>query len=286
MEGTDVGTEVGGNTKTPTEKHRCYMLTINNFKVGDELLLMNDKHKYCVYQVERGENGTEHIQALIYYANPRSWPKKRYPRAHIEVTKDINAGIKYCSKEETRVRGPYETGEKPVQGRRKDLETIGRQIIEGETNLSNIATENPAIYIRYVKGLTLLKAAVEKNRTEPPKVFWYWGKSGTGKTRTAFEAHKESVYIKDGTQWWDGYNNEEAIIIDDFDGKWPFRDFLRLLDRYPYQGQIKGGYVKINSPYIYITCEFEPHQVFKGENQNHINQVLRRINEVREFLDT
>jgi len=78
--------------------------------------------------------------------------------------------------------------------------------------------------------------------------------------------------------WWDGYEQQEAIIIDDFDGKWPYRDLLRLLDRYPYQGQFKGGYFKVNSPYIYITCEFAPSYFWQG---NEYAQVFRRLKEVK-----
>ena len=81
--------------------------------------------------------------------------------------------------------------------------------------------------------------------------------------------------MKDGTPWWDGYTNQDVILIDDFDGKWPFRDLLRLLDRYPYQGQIKGGYVKINSPHIYITCEFPPADIYQPGNE--LNQIIRRL---------
>jgi hypothetical protein len=68
-------------------------------------------------------------------------------------------------------------------------------------------------------------------------------------------------------------------VIDDFDGKWPYRDLLRLLDRYVYQGQIKGGYVHINSDYIIITCEHRPEEYWSG---NELTQVRRRLDCVHE----
>lgn len=276
---TEVGTKVAGNT-TATKKYRSYMITINNPEVDDEHILRTDKHKYLMYQIEKGENGTQHIQAVIYYATPRSWPKARYPRAHIEPTKDIHEAIKYCSKNDTRVRGPYEFGEKPAPGRRTDLEKIAKEILDGET-IENIALNNPSYYVRYSKGLKELKLSTFKDRTQPPQVFWFWGTSGTGKTAKAIKAHK-TYYIKDGSQWWDGYEQQEAIIIDDYHGRWEFRDFLRLLDENKYQGQVKGGYVKINSPFIYITCEFPPKHYY-GDSENELEQVTSRIDEIREF---
>lgn len=285
--GTDVRTEVNSNTNDVNlKKYRCFMLTINNPSDNDETLLKEDKTKFLVYQIERGENGTEHIQALIYYANPRTWPKKRYPRAHIEVTHDIEAGIKYCSKTETRIRGPYTSGTKPEQGKRTDLEACAIAICNGST-IKEIAVTNPSLYVKYHKGLKALKEEIEDKERDinnPPKVYWYWGGTGLGKTRTAIEKHV-SYYIKDGTQWWNNYQRQDAIIIDDFDGKWPFRDLLRLLDRYPYQGQTKGGYININSPYIYITCEHHPKDIWKWDSEsNMLGQILRRITEIKHFV--
>lgn len=252
------------------------MLTINNPTENDVKTIENDDTSYAIWQFEKGENGTEHIQALIYYKNPRVFPKKKYPRAHIEAVRDLTKSIQYCSKSETRIKGPYEKGEKPQQGRRKDLEAVGREILAGK-DLYDIATENPDYYIRYYRGLTALKDLITEHRNGPAKVYWLWGLAGCGKTKYVHDNHRD-VYIKDGTMWWDGYKQNEAICIDDFDGKWPYRDLLRLLDRYCYQGQVKGGYVKINSPYIYITCEYAPEHFWQ---YNELEQVTRRITEVR-----
>lgn len=288
MSGTEVETEVACNTSKTATKARGYMLTINNFTEEIETKLVKDTYKFLVYQVEKGESGTEHIQAFIYYKNPRVWPKKRYNTAHIEISKSIQASIKYCKKEETRIRGPYEFGEMPEQGRRKDLEEVARSVMSGE-KMENIAKENPEHYVRYHKGLQALRTITIKHRTRKPETIWLWGKAGVGKTKYVIDKHgADNVYIKDGTMWWDGYNNEEAILVDDFDGKWPFRDFLRFLDRYAYQGQYKGGYTKINSPYIYITCEFEPDEIFTSlnaekDNTNTIEQVERRLDRIIEI---
>lgn len=149
-------------------------------------------------------------------------------------------------------------------------------MVKEKKTIVEIADECPREVIKYNRGITALIGYGQKPRTGPPNITWIWGKTGVGKTRWAFDEH-QSVYVKDGTMWWDGYMQQEAIVIDDFDGKWPVRDLLRLLDRYPYQGQVKGGYVQINSPYIYITSDRKPEGYW---DRKIWTQMDRRINRV------
>lgn len=282
--GTEVGTEVKGNTNTLTSvscgKNRNWFLTINNYTSVEISKLNNLECKYIIYQMEEGEEcHTPHIHACIVYKNPRSWPRKYFPTAHIEPVKSLSDCIKYCSKIETRVEGPYERGDKPNQGRRTDLETVACEVLSGK-KLSEVAISDPGMFVKYGRGLTLLREEVQPHRSSSkgPCCIWLYGLAGTGKSRIPHTLFGEdNVYIKDGTPWWNGYDHETCIIIDDFDGKWPYRDFLRVLDRYKYSGQFKGGYLKINSPYIFITCEFPPDHFWQD---NALIQVTRRLKEI------
>lgn len=232
-----------------------------------------------------GTNGTPHLQGYIEFPNAvrGSAIRKNFDgKAHWEVRRGTaKEASDYCKKE-----GSYEEfGQLSQQGKRTDLEEIGDAVLSG-ISTKEIACTYPGAYIKYHKGIEALKQAAKgvfdfKDRTTKPKVIWRWGPTGVGKTRGAREAHT-TYYIKDGTQWWDGYEQQEAIIIDDFDGKWEFRGLLRLLDFAPYQGQTKGGHVKINSPYIYFTCEYPPEQAFHNA-PGEFNQIRRRIDEVIEI---
>lgn len=274
-----LGTDVIGNTRSITSKHRNYMLTVNNPSDLDYETIDNDDCVYSVYQLEKGENGTPHLQALICYKNPRVWPKKKYPTAHIEVARNVPDCARYCQKLETRIEGPWEKGEKPKQGERIDLMEAGDSILNGTKSINDIAIENPSLYIRCHKGLQALEYMKYKDREEAPIVMWLYGKSGKGKTSWVFKYHKD-IYIKDETPWWDGYKQQEVILIDDFEGRMNFRNLLRLLDRYPYQGEYKGGYVKINSKYIYITSEYRPQDLY---SDTALEQISRRLNKVMNF---
>ena len=62
-----------------------------------------------------------------------------------------------------------------------------------------------------------------------------------------------------------------------------FSELLRLLDRYPMQVETKGGSVAFNSPLIIITAPQSPMDMWSGRTQEDLQQLLRRITEVRFF---
>lgn len=224
------------------------------------------------------ETGRKHLQGYVQWTSGRTLTtlKKLNPKGvHWEPAKGTRAQNEtYCTKEEL----AFVVGEPRPEGRqgfRSDLQSVKDMIDEGAT-IEDVAETHFETWVRSHKAFDKYHYMRQKARKDPPRVEWIWGAAGTGKTRYAWE-QPGSKYIKDGTSWWDGYQNESCIIVDDFDGKWPYRDFLRFLDRYPYQGQVKGGYVKINSDYIIITCEHPP-EYFWSDNE--LAQVTRRLSKI------
>lgn len=260
---------------------RGFMLTINN-PTKDDFRKIEEENTVCTRaQLERGENGTLHIQAYLYYKNAVVWPKDKFPTAHIEQARNQGDAAEYCEKSLSREIGPdawsYKRGDIPRQGRRKDLEQIAKEYVDTPKK-KDFCVKNPAEYVKYYRGLQELKNTIKlvpRSLKDPPLIFWIYGLSGVGKTYFPHRFfNEEDIYIKDGTMWWNNYEQQKCIIIDDFDGKWPYRDLLRLLDKYKYQGQFKGGYVDINSKFIFITCEFPPENFWSG---NELKQIKRRL---------
>lgn len=260
-----------------TLKKMCF--TLNNYTPEEEQIIrdyIQAKALFGVYGHEVGEGGTPHLQGYINFHRSMSFKsvKKLLPRIHLEKAKGTDEqNLHYCSKQDTK---PFVHGTPQYSGKRNDLHDLCRVALTGRL-LPQVARDYPTAYVKYHKGILSLVDLMRDPRdiNDPPTVLWLWGPSGVGKTRYAYDhLPPDQIYVKDGTQWWDGYTQQQCILIDDFDGKWPFRDFLRLLDRYPYQGQTKGGYVKINSPIIIITCDQSP-QVFWREHE--LQQLERRL---------
>jgi len=264
-----------------TSRSMCF--TYNNYT--DEILISIKEWKcrYCIIGFEKAPTtGTPHIQGYVEWLSSKRFntAHKLLPGGHWEAAKGTaEQNYIYCSKS----GNFWEQGERKEQGKRNDLEAMANSIIENKKIELSLIEEYPTQFIRYHRGLEKLAGLYLTPRTEKPTILWRWGLTGVGKTRFVYDKHGiANVYVKDSTKWWDGYTQQKVILIDDFDGSWPYRDLLRLLDRYPYQGQIKGGYVHINSPHIYFTCEFPPDEFWKNTE---LAQILRRVADVAEVSE-
>lgn len=75
---------------------------------------------------------------------------------------------------------------------------------------------------------------------------WWVGPTGTGKSRRLW-AEFPDHYPKSLNKWWDGYDNEEVVAIEEMTpaaGQF-LAHYLKIwADRYPFSPEIKGGQLK------------------------------------------
>lgn len=106
---------------------------------------------------------------------------------------------------------------------------------------------------------------------------WIHGPTGVGKSRGIRDLHGESLFVKDPNKWWDGYQGEETILIEDLEPEHKFLGwFLKIwADHYPFKAQVKGGYVSLRPKRIIVTSNFTPEEIF--ENAKILEPIRRRF---------
>lgn len=282
---------------------RNWCFTLNNYEQQDrdklEQFFNEGGARYVIYQPERGVTGdTPHLQGYIIFSNARTLNGVRSifgNRAHWEVAySSAEANIAYCSKESTRDSGAgfgvVEHGTRSSirgtgsgRGHRTDLDIIAERVRDGAT-LRELAEDHPKEIILHSRGINTLQALCVKPRTSPPSVYWFYGPTGSGKSRFANEESPDAYWKDPCSPWWDGYDGTADVIIDDYRRDFcTFASLLRLFDRYPLQLQVKGGYVNIRAQRIYITTPKSPEETWENRTSEDIAQLSRRITLVRYF---
>lgn len=266
---------------------RAWCFTLNNPSqdVASGDLPGWDHQRYRVFQLEQGANGTPHLQGYVVFSVAKSLRRcRRYlSLAHWEPAKaGPEENRRYCTKCEGRLAGPWESGTLPPgQGSRTDLSAACSTLLSG----GSLQEVEPSLFVKYHKGLTALLMLHAKPRAAEPRVFWFWGPTGTGKSRLAAELSGASGYWKPPGKWFDGYLCQDWVIIDDLRSEdYPFQFMLRLTDRYPLFVEVKGGFVSFNSPNIIVTAPGPPDYMYQHKSDvDHYDQLTRRITEIREF---
>ena len=141
--------------------------------------------------------------------------------------------------------------------------------------------------VQSVRMAELYLKYLEPKRDWLTKIRWFYGPSGTGKSRTAREIFKDRDYyttMRNG-KWWEGYDGHENIIIDDIrEHSYKYEDMLAMLDRYEFRVECKGGSRQLLAKEIIITCPKHPEELFAFSGEDN-TQLIRRIHEIREFND-
>lgn len=77
--------------------------------------------------------------------------------------------------------------------------------------------------------------------------------------------------------WFDGYSGQPVVILDDYRGAGNFDYLLRLLDRYPMDVPIKGGFVNWAPRLLFITSNLSPRECFQSLSTDTLLPLYRRI---------
>ncbi len=248
------------------KRSRGWCLTINNPPVEDLFAEHSAKLTYYVVGKEVGESGTPHLQAFVIFKNRARFTavKKCFSKAHIEPQKGTDSeAADYCKKD-----GDFiEVGELPdrVGGatEKRRWEEIWEHAKHGDL-LAIPAQERIRCY-------STLRRIQKDYMITPPDLssvcgVWFHGPSGAGKSFTARKQFP-SAYFKQCNKWWDGYQDQPFVIIDDVDINHSClgHHFKIWADRYSFLAENKGGAIHIRPSKIVITSQYSIDDIWFDE---------------------
>jgi len=267
-------------------KARSVCWTLNNYTINDIAALRDyaKSAKYMVFGYEIAPTtGTPHLQGFTAWENPRSIDKFmtifKTKGVHVERTRSTpRQASEYCKKSDTKdptKTPPFEEfGEVPTQGARTDWESAVKSIKDG-ADIVDVIEAQPHL-LPCQRALREFKAMLLKPLHREVNVIVLIGGAGTGKTRYAYEKYP-GIYSKPRGEWWDGYTGQKEILLDDYYGYLPYCELLRVLDRYPYQVPVKGGFVQAQWDTVVITSNKSPTEWYK---QGLTDALKRRLNKM------
>lgn len=261
---------------------RRWCFTVNNYTADDEELFRTLPCKYLICGKEVGEQGTPHLQGyLILEKNARlSACKKIHAGAHWEIASGTTShNVTYCSK-----GGDFwELGARPSDDGRAggarggDAEKARWDAAKTAALEGRIDDVPSDIYVRYYR--TLKEIAKDHMQKQPDADdvtgVWLYGPPGSGKSRTARERYPDA-YPKMQNKWWDGYQGEPFVILDDLDSDTLGHHLKIWGDRYSFTAETKGGAINIRPKVICVTSNYTPRDLW-GHDPSMLAAIERRF---------
>lgn len=252
-----------------TARSRAWCFTYNNPPSSWE----PGECEYCVYGREHaGSTGTEHLQGYVRFktqkklAGVRLWAEG----AHWEPARGtVEQNFKYCTKE----NDWKELGTRPSFSSNPGGEATKRKWQEAwqlakAGKLEELAAEHPDIMYQHYRTTLLI---AKDHQTKPNDLdgvsgVWLHGVAGAGKSWKARRDYP-NYYLKACNKWWDSYQGEEYVIIDDFDKTHSvLGHHLKIwADRYAFPAEMKGSSKQIRPKRIIVTSQFQIEDIWADD---------------------
>lgn len=275
-----------GNTGTSAQTSESRNYAFTSFALDlFEKYFDESKMKYLIIGKEKcPTTGKEHLQGYVNLKSSRNFKymKKNIFKngehfAQCIASPEIN--IKYCKKD-----GDFkEWGTMPNQGKRTDLIKLKDDIMSGERTVRDITLDDPMAFHQYGRTLKEIENIKMQSmyRTEMTEGIWYYGKTDTGKSHRAYEGFNPDTHYLwcDDHGFWMNYRQQDVVLINEFRGQIPYYKLLELVDKYPLNVPVKGGYpVPFISKKVIVTSSLHPREIYHNLSQNDkLDQLYRRF---------
>lgn len=231
--------------------------------------------------------GTSHLQCYCIAASKDirgTVIKKLFPNAS-NITKEyargsISQSVTYCMKEDPNptIFGVQPPDQKP--GKRSDLEQVYEQISSGATSKQIMQDDFPTWARNYKAIEKAIELSYEPKLYRPDlKVIYKYGETGLGKTYDTTQTEYPGCYVKPVGKglWFDNYEHEEVVLIDEFRGQWPLSDVLQILDNLSPLVERKGSHVRLDANTLVLCSNDHPSTMYESHKEGSRKAFLRRL---------
>lgn len=279
---------MGGKWTIDESRRRNWCFT--SFKMDLEPGFNDKFMKYLVYGREIcPDTKREHWQGYVELKNGMTFSalKVAYGDNSVHLEPRISTAEKaanYCKKD-----GKFkEFGKISKQGERNDLKAVDDAIACGD-NYVDISEKYGIQFMKYHKGIREklnCKYASERAQRDVEVVVLV-GPTGCGKTSYVYEEYSESLFdmvcTKGNSQWFDGYEDQKVLLLDEFTKECiDYAFLLRLLDRYPMRLPVKGSHAYAAWNTVFITSNLLIPEWYSSTD---ISPLLRRITQYHDFYN-
>ena len=260
--------------RPPTVRNVCYTLILPEDTNEHPAWIAAAKELNATYHVFGIEvcptTGRLHLQGYAEFSSQRSYraiQSELGGPAHCEKRRGTpQQAATYCKKD----GNVFETGTISQQGRRTDIEaTLGAIRTNPRLRRREIAEQFTGVFARYPRFVDTVvgfyRTVQTLNWTDSPNRFIY-GPAGSGKSRYARTLFSDDeLYIKTHNKWFDGYDGESCVLIDDLhpdNAKYMVTNIKIWADRYPFRAELKGSVIRIRPQSVVITSNYSIEEMF------------------------
>lgn len=234
--------------------------------------------KYIVCREEH-KDGTPHLHAFVKYEQAKNFKTPNCfdlgtNHGNYQVAKSYYAVAKYVRKGQDYIEHGMDAKAEEEQ-RANHKKVLGAQLMQAKTNAdiqSIVESESSMIFglhktmqdIREYRNLT-----VQQKEHEHARGIWIQGPPGCGKSHLSRKGPwlnpGETVYLKPQNKWWDLYQTERVVVLEDLDmaGGQTLGHYLKIWsDKWPFAAEAKGSVVKPEFDYFIVTSNYSIEEIF------------------------
>lgn len=261
--------EVTGHSNKVMSVHKV-LLTYPQCNMSKEWLLEhlesnNNLLYWCISKEDHHETEGEHLHAFIVLRTPVKMRQLAF-HAHFDYEgyHPNCECVKHAKADQLRVwdyvtkDGDFTTNidRSTLEGKRKgDPASAIEMLTKRPTLLIEEGKLSPYQYSNIVKAQIHYKNSMGAIDRDHCRGIWMYGPAGVGKSTAAREFGKMigGIYYKQFNKWWDGYEAEPCVIMDECDNG-ALNHYLKLwTDTFAYKGEVKGASCWLHHEFFIVT---------------------------------